>query len=98
MRARIYTGILLSSAAEIRDTRYAISVASLLLAWHAIVSSSGDSANDVAVLHGLRVPFLDRNWVAQRVLPIRRELPGRFAATCGNCLFLGKVEENGGGF
>uniref|UniRef100_A0A7N2KSD7 Uncharacterized protein n=1 Tax=Quercus lobata TaxID=97700 RepID=A0A7N2KSD7_QUELO len=45
----------------------------------AIVSSSRDSADDFAVLRGLRVPFLDRDWAAQRVLPIRRQLPGHFA-------------------
>ena len=45
----------------------------------AIISSSCDSANDATVLRGLQVSFLDCDWAAQRMLPICREPPGRFA-------------------
>ena len=61
----------------------------------AIVSSSHDSTNDVAVLCGLRVPFLDRDWATHRVLPIRHELFGRFAwlQLVGTVCFSGKLRE-----
>ena len=66
----------------------------------AIVSSSRDSANDIAVLCGLQVLFLDRDWAAQRVLPIHRELPGRFAwlQLVGIVCFPGKLKKSKEGF
>lgn len=41
-----------------------------------IVSSPSHSVGYSLILRGLRVPILDRDWAAQRLLPFRGELPG----------------------
>lgn len=41
----------------------------------AVLPGPRHSPNNLGLFRGLRVPFLDRDWAPQRVLPIRHQLP-----------------------